>query len=158
MKVDKKELGERIAEARKLRGIQSAAGLCRALVEAMKKSPQLSDGKKNAKTTLTPAAVSNWERGEQIPSWDLMDLLELVLEVDQEELLFGTRRAGQLRKERIYLVRVTDDEARLISAYRETSKEGQRTITKVVKSIAEEQPAPEATIHQLRRKDDKANH
>ena len=111
--------------------------------------------KRGLRLTVTRQAVSTWWHGKVIPGWDVIPVLAAILGTEQEWLLFGSKRGEQMKKERQYLARVSEDELALLTTYREASKTGQRTITRTAKSIAEESPAPEASVHPFRRKEDK---
>lgn len=98
--------------------------------------------------------MSNWLGGKVVPSWDMIEPLCHVLGIEGEWLLFGSKRRDQLKKERQYLVRVNDEELAWLSTLRDASSQGQKTILKLAKDVAEDHPAEDAKIHQLRRKDD----
>lgn len=156
MRISKRDIGTRIAEARKAKGIESLAELCRLVLERAKSRAREHpgvDGK--MKQTLTPQTVSNWEGGKVVPSWDMLPLLAEVLGTEEEWILFGSKRNEQLRKERQFLERINDEEAALLTMFREASKSGQKTILKLARDVAEDHPAPEASVHPMRRKDDK---
>jgi len=140
-------VGQRIQECARHRGFATPAALhARILQELIKRNP---------KDSLSRQAVSNWWHGKIIPSWDTLPALAIVLGVEQEWILFGSKRNEQLRKEKQYLARVSEDELALLTKYREASKSGQRIIAKVTHEVAEEHPAPDASIHPLRRREDK---
>ena len=139
-------VGERIRFSAQGKGIKGPAALCALLHDELTK--------RGVKQTFTRQTVSNWWHGKVYPDLDTLDALAKVLGTEREFLLFGSRRNDQLRKEKLYLQRISDEESLLLTAYRESSKSGQRSMLKVAKGIAEEHPADEATIHQMRRKDD----
>lgn len=143
----KSAVGERIQDCAKERGIATPAALHKILSEDARN--------KGSRQTVTRQTVSNWWYGKVYPSLDWLPLLSSVLGTDQEWILFGSKRSEQLKKERQYLARVSEEEIALLTAYREASKPGQKTILKLAKGVSEEHPAPEATIHPFRRKDDK---
>lgn len=105
--------------------------------------------------TVTRQTISNWWNGKTYPDLDLLPHLGTVLGTEQEWILFGSRRGDQLKKDRVFLTRVSEEEALLLTSYREASKTGQKTMIRQAKVIAEENPAQEASVHHLRRKDDK---
>lgn len=158
MEISKEAIGGRITEAAKAKGIDRPAELCRQVLAAAKRMAVLreSDGATKAKQTLTPQSVSNWLGGKVVPSWDMLAPLASVLGVEGEWLLFGSRRRDQIKQERQYLVRVNEEELAWLTTLRDSNQQGQKTILKIAKDIAEEQPAPHADMHTLRRKDDKA--
>ena len=157
MRFDRKKMGGRIAEARMRRGITTQAELCRKLIQVLERRGGTSDGLKNPKQTITAQSVNNWEKGSAVPSMDMLAILAALLEVDEEWILFGSDRNTDIKQERFYLSRVTEEEGRLLTAFREASKAAQKAIIDTAVSIANASPAPNAQVHQLRRKDDKAN-
>jgi transcriptional regulator with XRE-family HTH domain len=156
VRFDRKKLGERIAQARLKKGITSQAELCRKLIAVLERRGGTSDSGKNPKQTLTAMSVNNWEKGTNVPSMEMLAVLAAFLEVDEEWLLFGSERNSDIKQERFYLSRVTEEEGRLLTAFREASKAAQKAIVDTAMSIAKASPAPNAQVHQLRRKDDKA--
>jgi transcriptional regulator with XRE-family HTH domain len=159
MGISKEDIGKRIARLRTKRGILTQAELCRQLVIAAQQSfgPSSSDSGSKRGRNLTPQAVSSWEQGEVVPAWENLALLAQVLATSEAEILFGSVRDADdnlVVQEKLYLSRITEEEAALLTAYRAASKEGQRFIVKNAKGVAEELPAPEATIHNFRRKTD----
>jgi hypothetical protein len=147
-----------LGNAQKDKKFEGPADLARLISAALKHraagSEKGHDGKK-IKQTISPQTASNWINGKVIPYWDVLPAIAGVVGVAEDEILFGPRRSDQLRKEREYLTRVSEEEMRLLTIYREASKSGQRTLIKQAKIVAEEHPAPEASLHHLRRKDDK---
>lgn len=100
-------------------------------------------------------SVNNWEKGNAVPSMDMLAVLASLLEVDEEWILFGTDRTTDIQSERLFLSRVTEEEAKLLTAFREASKAAQQAILSSAESIARASPAPNATVHPLRRKEDR---
>lgn len=140
-------VGQRIRDCAAHLGIKGPTALCELLLtELQNRTP---------KQTITRQTVSNWWHGLVYPSLDMLPALADVLRCEQEWLLFGSRRGDQLRREKLYLARVSDEEALLLTAFRESNKSGQRSMLRMAKTLAEEHPAPEATVHPMRRKDDK---
>jgi transcriptional regulator with XRE-family HTH domain len=133
------------------KGILTQAELCRLMMASMKDTPATTKRGRN----VTPQAISAWENGEVVPSWENLAILCSVLQTDEEEILFGKERNKQLRSERYFMARVNEDEGRLLTTFREASKDGQRAILESARSLANALPAPEAQIHPLRRKDDR---
>lgn len=146
-------ISTRIKELMKDKGLEHPDG--RLNVGALHK--QLSVVLKNrtdgGKKTITRQTVSNWVAG-QAPKLDELTYLAKVLDTEREYILFGSKRGDQMRREKQFLARVNEEELALLTAYRMASKGGQKTITKLAKDVAEDHPAPEATVHQMRRKDD----
>lgn len=143
----KDDVGKRIRDAAKHKNLENPTKLSEAFSAAAKN--------RNLKQTVTRQTVSNWWHGKVYPSMDMLPLLAAVLEEEQEWILFGSKRGDQLKKERQFLIRANEEEAALLTAFREASRSGQKTILRQAKVVAEEQPADEATVHQMRRKDDK---
>jgi transcriptional regulator with XRE-family HTH domain len=142
----KTAVGTRIRECAEKKAIKGPQALCDLLlVELQKRTPR---------QTITRQTVSNWWHGKVWPSLDMLPALATVLGTEQEWILFGSRRGDQLKRERIYLSRISEEEMALLTVFRETSKSGQRSILKMVKTLAEDNPAPEASVHPMRRKDD----
>lgn len=110
-----------------------------------------SDG---GRKTITRQTVSNWIGG-QPPKLDELGYLARVLDTEREYILFGSKRGDQIKRERQFLARVNQEELELLTSYREASKGGQKTISKLAKDVAEDHPADQATVHQMRRKEDK---
>jgi hypothetical protein len=108
------------------------------------------------KKTISDQTASNWIRGEVIPDWNQLAALALAIDVPGDQILFGNRRSDQLKREREYLVRVSDEELRMLTIFRESSKAGQRTILKQAKIVADESPSPAGDVHHLRRKNDQS--
>lgn len=157
MEMSKEAIGARIRDAAKEKGVDGPADLCRRVLLAAKalSVARESDGREKLKQTLTPQSVSNWLGGKVVPSWDMLAPLCQVLGVEGEWLLFGSKRREQLKKERQYLVRVNDEELAWLSVLRDSNVQGQKTILKLAKDVAEDHPATEADIHHLRRRDDR---
>lgn len=157
MDISKEAIGRRIRAAADIKGLSRPADLCRAVLKAAKElsAARESDDETKPKQTLTPQSVSNWLGGKVVPSWDMLEPLCKVLGLEGEELLFGSKRRDQLKKERQYLVRVNDEELAWLSTLRDASAQGQKTILKLAKDVAEDHPATDADVHQLRRKDDR---
>jgi transcriptional regulator with XRE-family HTH domain len=147
MDVGKSEVGQRIRDAAQAKGLPTPAALHQRFIEETTN--------RSLRQTVTRQTVSNWWHGKVYPSMDMLPILAQVLGSEQEWLLFGSKRNEQLRKERQYLARISEEEGQLITAFREANKAGQKTMLRQAKVIAEEQPAPEATVHPMRRKDDK---
>jgi hypothetical protein len=151
-------VGRHIRTLIELRGISGRKDLYNRLLEVAKKQSGGDFGQnetKKSKQTLTPQTVSNWIGGKVVPGWEWIPLLAEVFEVPEEEIVFGSKRGEQLKKDRQYLARITDEEALLLTAFRDTSKAGQKTILRQAKVVADEHPAPEATVHLMRRRDDR---
>jgi transcriptional regulator with XRE-family HTH domain len=144
---DRSSVGSRIREMADLKGIAGPTELCALLHTELQK--------RRLGQTFTRQTVSNWWHGKVYPDLDTLLCLAEVLGTDQEYLLFGSRRGDQLKKERQFLTRISEEEAALLTTFRESSKAGQKTILRQAKIVAEEQPAPEGEVHQMRRKDDK---
>lgn len=108
------------------------------------------------KKTISDQTASNWIRGEVIPDWNQLAALALAIDVPGDQILFGNRRSDQLKREREYLVRVSDEELKMLTIFRESSKAGQRTILKQAKIVADESPSPAGDVHHLRRKNDQS--
>jgi transcriptional regulator with XRE-family HTH domain len=150
------EVGERIRTLMADKKIPDRKELHRLVLElAQRNANGLERTGKHKKQTLTPQTVSNWIGGKVVPSWDMIPLLAQVLGTEEDYLVFGSKRRDQIRSEKQYLSRVNDEEAALLTAFRESSKSGQKTILKLARDVAEDHPAPEATVHPMRRKDDK---
>jgi transcriptional regulator with XRE-family HTH domain len=143
----KDQVGKRIRGAAEAKGIRTPAALHQMFLNETKN--------RSLRQTVTRQTVSNWWYGKVYPSLDMLPLLALVLGSEQEWILFGSKRGDQLKHERLYLSRVNEEEALLLTAFRGASKAGQKTMLRQAVVIAEEQPAPEATVHPMRRKDDK---
>lgn len=139
-------LGKRLRECAQDKRIKGPQALCDLVHTELEK--------RGLRQTVTRQTVSNWWHGKVYPSLEMLPILAAVLGTDQEWLLFGSKRGEQIKREREFLARVSEEELRLLTLFRESSKSGQRTILKQVQVIADEQPAPEATIHPMRRKDD----
>lgn len=107
------------------------------------------------KQTIEPQSVSNWMSGRSRPRDSILPALATVLNTERENILFGSRRSDQLRRERQFLARVNEEEMALLTIFRGASKGGQQLIMKQSQAVAESQPAPDASIHALRRKDDR---
>jgi transcriptional regulator with XRE-family HTH domain len=147
MSEGKADVGSRIQNAAARKSLETPTRLWAAISAEAKNL--------NLKQTVTRQTVSNWWHGKVYPSMDTLPLLARVLGEEQEWLLFGSKRGEQLKKERQYLARISDEEAALLTTFREASKSGQKTILRQAKVVAEEQPADTATTHNMRRKDDK---
>jgi transcriptional regulator with XRE-family HTH domain len=141
------DVGKRIRDAAEAKKIAGATELCELLHDELRR--------RGLKQTFTRQTLSNWWNGKVWPDLDTLPALAEVLGSEQEWILFGSRRGDQLKKERQYLTRVSEEEAALLTSYREASKAAQKTILKTAKTISEEHPAPEADVHQMRRKDDR---
>lgn len=151
----KAAVGRRIRDCAEERGLGDPAALHQAIVKILTDDERNKGSGQTVTRPVTRQTVSNWWYGKVYPSLEWLPVLASVLETDQELILFGSRRGDQLKKERQYLARVSEEELALLTSFRESSKSGQKTIVKLVRGVAEEHPAPEASVHQLRRKDDK---
>lgn len=153
----KQQVGARIALAMKYKGIPGPAELCRLVLKQRELlNRALTHNEPKVKQTLTAQAVSNWINGKVMPSWDMLPSLAKVLDLQEEEILFGAKRSDQMRRERQFLSRINEEEAALLTAYREANKTGQKSIVKMARTLAEDHPVEDASVHLLRRKEDKA--
>lgn len=145
-----------LEEAMKAGKFQGATDLSRR-VSAVLEQTARSKGHNgsSSKRNVSDQTASNWIKGRNIPDWDVLPALARVIGVSEDFLLFGPKRGDQIKKERVYLSRISDDEGELLTAYREASKSGRRLILRNARAVAEEQPAPYASVHPLRRKEDK---
>jgi len=141
------EVGQRIRDCAQHRGIDGPSALRELFLAELVR--------KGSHQEVTRQTLSNWWHGKVYPDLDTLWALAAVLGTDQEWILFGSRRGDQLKKERQFLARVSEEELTLLTSYRETSKAGQKTMLRTAKNLADEHPAPEATVHPMRRKDDK---
>jgi hypothetical protein len=155
MQMDSSEeaISARIKQLMKDRGLEHPDGRLNVTELHRLISQELKTREDGGKRTITRQTVSNWIAGrikvEELP------FLAKALGSEREYILFGSKRGEQLKKERQFLARVNEEELALLTAFREASKSGQRIIVKQAQSVAEEQPAPEATVHPMRRKEDK---
>lgn len=141
--------------AQKAGKFKGSADLGRKVSQALKDLSATKRLNHFTKQTISDQTASNWINGKVIPTWDVLPALEHVIDVPEDAILFGPKRDEQIRKEREFLARVSEEELRLLTIYRETSKPGQKTIIKQAKLTCEDHPAPEATVHPMRRKEDK---
>lgn len=151
----KEEVGARIAAAMKAKGIPGPAELCRLVLRRLEVLARDVASERKLKQTLTAQSVSNWINGKVMPSWEMLPALSEVLGLQEEEILFGSKRSDQMKRERQFLSRITEEEATLLTAYREANKNGQKSIVKMARTLAEDNPVEDASVHQLRRKDDR---
>lgn len=131
------------------------ADLMRLVIPELEKLAAQHPKSAKLKKTISDQTASNWIQGRVIPDWYQLAALAAAVGVPGDQLLFGSRRGEQLKKEREYLTRVSEEEMKLLTAYREANKSAQKTILKQARVVADDHPAPEASVHQLRRKDDK---
>jgi transcriptional regulator with XRE-family HTH domain len=152
----KEQVGLRIAAGMKAKGIAGPAELCRLVLKHLEVlGREVAHGEPKLKQTLTAQAVSNWINGKVMPSWEMLPSLAKVLDLQEEEILFGSKRGDQLKRERQFLSRITEEEAALLTAFREANKIGQKSIVKMARTLAEDHPVEDASVHQLRRKEDR---
>jgi transcriptional regulator with XRE-family HTH domain len=147
MEGGKADVGKRIRDCAEDRGIETPAALHKILTQDARN--------KGTRQTVTRQTVSNWWYGKVYPSLDWLPILAGTLRTDQEWILFGSKRSDQIKRERQYLARISEEEGQLLTVFREASKSAQKTIMKLAKGLSEEDPSPEASVHPFRRKDDK---
>ena len=146
--LDAHAIGDRIYKARTLAGLSQNA-----LGALLQKNPKDASGK-----AYTGSAVGHWEKGKGIPEIAAVQLLcrvfseRLAPDYDEEWLLFGERREGQLRQERPHLTWVTPEEIELLTKFRQTSSSGREMVVGMADLAQKQHPINSADIHQLRRK------
>lgn len=143
----KQAVGARIRQCAAALEIDGPQALLNLLIPELRKL--------DPRQSATRQTVSNWWHGKVYPSLDTLPALAAVLQCDQEFILFGKRRGDQLKMERQYLSRVNDLEALALTYLREMNQSAQKSALKVLRTLAEDQPAQDATVHQLRRRTDK---
>ena len=143
MKFNKKEIGNRIREAREKKKMRSVAALARTLQQV-------------SNSGLTRQTVQNWEAGKIIPPWDKVEFLAEVFgpEFGEDWIMFGPRRTDQLAGEHPFLSYISLDEQEILNAYRHANGAGKKSIINTAKALAEANPISPAEIHLLRRKTD----
>lgn len=167
MRIDPKQVGRNIQAARIECGFTSADKLSAALRALIRN--KVTDNRQEG-SKLGRQTVRNWETGKIFPPWLQLQLLCRVFEqpeikkrpqyngpYDEERLLFGKRREGQLKGERHHLVRVSDQELVLLTAFLDTNPHGQEMIIKHARMAAETNPVAEAVVHPFRRKEDRSD-
>jgi transcriptional regulator with XRE-family HTH domain len=152
-------IGKRIVEARKSHGLHSPAALAKAIQELLDRRAaqnKETSGKKRKDTLLARQTVANWEAGKIVPPWTMVELMAEVFGPDHDEgwIMFGERRAAQLREEGYVLARVSSEEARLLQAFREADRSGQESILGSAAALSKAHPAPPVSVHPLRRRED----
>lgn len=152
--IDKKKIGERIVEAREIRGIRTPGALAKLIIDAARERGL---GEKFAR--LSRQTVEHWESGSVCPPVDKLELLAAVFgdEYDEEWIMFGQRRRQQISDEKPLMVYLTKEEAALVNDFRHSNPTGRRSIRINARAVAEDQPADEASVHTLRRKNDLAS-
>lgn len=150
--IDKQAIGRRIVEAREKHGLMTQQALADALNQA---AQRLLGGK--ATGSMSRQTVQHWEKGKVVPPWDKLELLAAVFgdQYDEEWIMFGQRRQQQLAEEKPLLVYLTQQEAELINDFRHANDYGKRSIRINAKAVSQDQPAPEAGVHLMRRSTDK---
>ena len=140
--MDAKAIGERIIDARRLKGIPDY----RALAERLRQNTQ------RGTKPLSAEAVRLWETGKKIPPYDKVEQLVQVLGEPEEWILFGIRRGEQIREEKRFLSYISDEEMLLISSYRRASDAGKKIIREDADTTARRFPAPLAEVKNFSRK------
>lgn len=139
--MDLKAIGERIAQARPAAGIETQQELATRLAKRL--------GKK-----ITRQSVQQWESGKHPPGWDKLPALAIELKKEEEWIMFGERRSAQIAGDKRFLASVSTEEADLLTAFRSANPAGQAGILATARALAREHPAPMATLHPMRRRDD----
>lgn len=127
MKIDAKEVGDRIIALRKKHHIAHYKDLAAKL-----------PGDKS------PETVRRWEKGDTLPPWLAVKEMADLFSVEEDEILFGERQQKPV------LTYVMPDEQALLDAYRRTKKEMHNLALASLKTLADQYPSPEATVTQLR--------
>lgn len=139
-----KEIGARIADARKKAGYKTGAQLAAMIYKNPNKGG----------VTIGAETVRLWESGEHPPPLDKLKQLAAVLKVSEQWLLFGfdSRRGEQLRAERRHLQYISDIENELLTVLRQADPKVHADILNLVKTMAKNNPSQSADVLKMLRK------
>ena len=130
MKIDPHEVGARLRAAREAAGLSQEEFAAKISQKSAKKGI----------TPINPETVRLWEKGSHPPQWNKLAQICSLLRIEEDELLFGSRRLEQIRSERPRLVYVTPKEADLIIIFRHSSGPAQLRILEVANTLADNDP------------------